>query len=381
MDTATPKQTIVDRLRAQTPLVGVLGVRFSQVNDAPAEPFDVAFQIESGSSRVLVFGEIKPSFTPKALEGIAPWIARLKTVQPDAAFVIITTYLSQQAQEFCIENKIDFIDLSGNISIDVPGKFVLRRLGMKGRQALDARTSPRILDVYSGRASRVLRVLLQKPGQWSLTEIAAELTNQSRDNSFSKDVSVNDPGLRFEISLGTISKAIATLEQELLIRRRDSAILVPEPRRLLTRWAEKYKERYRWRLRSSFTCPNPFGNDPVAINQALSFLSPNSYAFTGAAAAALGAPFVDLDVIDVFVSSPESAQRFRQLKNRASSGPDIRFLYPYDFGVFMYARQQSGVPVVSDVQDYLDLYARGGRDLKQAEYLLENRILPTWASK
>jgi len=95
----------------------------------------------------------------------------------------------------------------------------------------------------------------------------------------------------------------------------------------------------------------------------------------------LGAPFVDLDVIDLFVSSPESAQRFRQLKSRASSGPEIRFLYPYDFGVFMYARQQSGVPLVSNVQDYLDLYARGGRDLKQAEYLLENRILPTWAPK
>jgi hypothetical protein len=381
MTAATLEQTITDALRAQTPVAGLSGVRFSEVNDTSAEPFDVSFQIESGSSRVLVFAEIKPSFTPKALEGIAPWIARLKTVQPDAAFAVITSYLSQQAQEFCIENGIDFIDLAGNISINVPGRFVLRRLGMKGRQPLDARQSPRILDVYSGRASRVLRVLLQKPGQWSLTETATEIANQSRANPFSENPSVTNPGFSFEISLGTISKAIATLEQELWIRRRDSAILVPEPRRLLIRWAEKYKERYRWRLRSSFTCPNPFGNDPVAINQALSSLAPNSYAFTGAAAAALGAPFVDLDVIDLFVTSPESAQRFRQLKSRASSGPDIRFLYPYDFGVFMYSRRQSGVPTVSNVQDYLDLYARGGRDLKQAEYLLENRILPAWGQK
>jgi hypothetical protein len=356
-------------------------VRFTEVNDTPSKPFDVTFQIESGSNRVLVFGEAKPYFTPKALEGIAPWITRLKTMQPDAAFAIISPYLSQQAQEFCTENKIDVIDLAGNISINVPGKFILRRLGMKGRQSPAARTSPGILDAYSGRASRILRVLLQRPVKWSLTEIATELAKESRENPFSKNTSATNPNLNFEISLGTISKAIATLEQELWIRRRDSAILVPEPRRLLTRWAEKYKERYRWRLRSSFTCPNPFGNDPVAINQGLNSMAPNSYAFTGAAAAALEAPFVDLDVIDLFISSQDSASRFRQLKGRASAGPDIRFISPYDFGAFMYPRQPSGVPIVSEVQAYLDLCARGGRDLKQADYLLENRILPAWSQK
>ena len=374
----TLEQTIIDGLRAQTPLVGFPGVRFSEVKETPGEPFDVSFQMESGPSRIQVFAEIKPYFTPKALEAIAPWIARLKTVQPEAAFAIVTPYLSQQAQEFCIEKGIDFIDLAGNVSVNVPGRFVLRRLGMKRRQPLDPRTSPGILNVYSGRASRVLRVLLQKPGQWTLTEIAAELARQSRDNVFSENKSVNGPAYNFEISLGTISKAIASLEQELLIRRRDLAILVPEPQRLLTRWAEKYKERYRWRLRSSFKSANLFGSDLVALNRELDSLASNSYAFTGAAAAAIAAPFVDLDVIDVFVGSLESAQRFRQLQGRVSSGPDIRFISPYDLGVFMYARQQSGVPIVSDVQAYLDLYARGGRDLKQAYYLLENRILPAW---
>jgi len=44
----------------------------------------------------------------------------------------------------------------------------------------------------------------------------------------------------------------------------------------------------------------------------------------------------------------------------------------------MFARIVEGVPLVAVVQMYLDLYARGGRDLKQAEYLLENRIVPAW---
>jgi len=40
----------------------------------------------------------------------------------------------------------------------------------------------------------------------------------------------------------------------------------------------------------------------------------------------------------------------------------------------------AGVGVVSDVQAYLDLYARGGRDLKQAEVLLNSSIQRRWSA-
>ena len=51
-------------------------------------------------------------------------------------------------------------------------------------------------------------------------------------------------------------------------------------------------------------------------------------------------------------------------------------IYPYDAGVFPYCRREGKVPIVSNLQAYLDLYARGGRDLKQADYLLSNAIEP-----
>jgi len=38
------------------------------------------------------------------------------------------------------------------------------------------------------------------------------------------------------------------------------------------------------------------------------------------------------------------------------------------------------VPIVSNLQTYLDLYAWGGRDLKQADYLLSNAIEPRWST-
>jgi hypothetical protein len=359
-------------LRAQVPFRQLRGVRITDVEDMPDQPYDVRFQIELGDSRIPVFGEIKANLSPKTAEEIAPWIARLKAIRPDSAFVVISPYLTQQTQDFCIENGIDFIDLTGNVSINMPGKIVLRRLGMKGKKLRSSPQPMGIVGVYSGRSSRVLRVLLQKPGAWSLTKIADELAAETQRNPFAGAGS-------FQISLGSISKVLATLEEELVIRRRNSTILVPEPRRLLIRWAEKYRERYRWRLRSAFTCPNPFGNQPREISKGLDSTAAGNYALTGAAAASIDAPFVDIDSVEVFIADRDRGAAFRQLKDRTSTGVKLRFIYPYDFGVFMYARIVEGVPVVADVQMYLDLYARGGRDLKQAEYLLEKRIVPTWS--
>jgi hypothetical protein len=51
---------------------------------------------------------------------------------------------------------------------------------------------------------------------------------------------------------------------------------------------------------------------------------------------------------------------------------------PYDIGVFMYPQMTEETPLVSDIQAYLDLSARGGRDSKQAEYLLRHVIEPRW---
>ncbi len=134
------------------------------------------------------------------------------------------------------------------------------------------------------------------------------------------------------------------------------------------------------------------------------------YAFTGAIAATTDAPFVDIDTVDVFVLGGEIST-LRDIKSRApidatlgTSGdigygggsgsgagfadgsgygsgiqPKLRFITPYDAGVFMYAKQVGTVPVVSPVQSYLDLYARGGRDLKQAEYLLDSVLQPQWS--
>jgi hypothetical protein len=213
-----------------------------------------------------------------------------------------------------------------------------------------------------------------KPKAWTLSEITGELAAES--------LRAQCPGVSFGVSFSLASRVLRSLEEELLVMRRNSSILVPEPGRLLSRWAQEYRERYRWYLRRSFKVPNPFGQGLKAVRQALNgLLKPQSYAFTGAAAASVTAPFVDVDPIDLYVSDEAGTENLRASVSGPSIGPDLRVIYAYDDGVFMYSSLQDGIPFVSDIQAYLDLFARGGRDLKQADYLLQTRIEPMWGRK
>jgi DNA-binding MarR family transcriptional regulator len=367
--------TVVEALRQQVPLRGIPGVRIENVKENPRESFDVSFDLVSGQNRVPVLAEIKKTVSPKVLEEIAPWVRRMKSLKEDAAFALACPALSLQSQDYCVRNGIDFLDLAGNIYVNVPGKFTLQRLGMRSEERNEVADSSRNRNVFSGRSSRVLRVLLQKPKQWTLTEIAKELTLEQRR----MERVLGSKSLRFEISSGSISKALSSLEEQLWIRRQGSAVLIPEPKRLLREWAEKYKERYRWRLRSSFEMTSPFGAKLSDISQGLRPLLGRGYAFTGAAAS-IDAPFVDVDRVEVFLADVGEDARLRRLLPNERSNLKLRFIYPYDSGVFMYARKEDSIPVVSNIQAYLDLYARGGRDLKQADHLLANAIEPAWTA-
>jgi hypothetical protein len=380
---AKVERSVVAALRDQKPVKDLPGVSIKDVRVQPKQPFDVSFELRSGAARVQVLAEVKAAVSPRSLEQIVPWIRRLKSLRDDVSIAVIAPALSPQSQSYCIQNGIDFVDLAGNIFINVPGKLTLQRSGMRapGPRPTDSETR-RTINVFSGRSSRILRVLLENPKQWTISEISRELSEES--SRFSKRF----PGAQidFNISLGSVSKAVSSLEEQLWIRRRGMTVLVPEPQRLLEQWAQKYKERYRWRLRSSFQTANPFGADATSINRGLEPLLSGPYALTGAIAVESEAPFVDVDIVDVFLMPDEKSSQLRELRAQPRAVslkggmPALRFIYPYDVGVFMYSRKIDGVPIVAPVQAYLDLSARGGRDLKQAEYLLANNIQPRWSA-
>ncbi len=391
------EREILQTLRDNEPFKGLPNVRVSNLVEQPEGTqgrLDAKFDLQFGETRVEVYVEVKSICTPKQVEQIAPWLSQMKALQKGAAFALVCPTISPQSQRLCFEKNVDFIDLAGNVFINVPGKLLLQRVGMEPRQE----ASPSFYrNPFSGKSSRILRVLLQKPRAWTLSEITEELAEETRRAECA--------GVSFEVSFSLASRVLRSLEEELLVRRKPTSfdpdqavsaqsleedvlvvrrnpILVPEPKRLLTVWAQEYKDRYRWYLRRSFKVPNPFGPGLKAVQQALDgLLKPQCYAFTGAAAASVTAPFVDVDPIDLFISDEAGAENLRASVSGTSLGPDLRIIYAFDAGVFLYSSLKDGIRLVSDIQAYLDLFARGGRDLKQADYLLQARIEPMWGAR
>jgi hypothetical protein len=364
------EREILQALKNNEPFKGLPNVRVAnfQVEESGGADrgFDAQFDIQYGESKVRVYVEAKSSCTPRQVEQIAPWLSRLKSAQKDAAFALVCSAISPQSQKLCFERNVDFIDLAGNVFINVPGKLLLQRVGMEPGKL----TSPSFYrNPFSGKSSRILRVLLQNPKPWTLTGITEELAAQNPGSLC--------PGVSFEVSFALASRVLRSLEEELLVMRRNSSIVVPEPQRLLSRWAQDYKDHYRRYLRRSFTVPNPIGDHLESVQQDLDtkYDLKHCHAFTGAAAARLAAPFVDVDTIDLYTSDEAKGENLRKcLAQKPGVGPELRVIYPFDAGVFLYWHQTGGIPVVSYIQTYLDLFARGGRDLKQADYLLGERI-------
>ena len=168
--------SVWDALQKQLPFKDLPGVSIRNISRDPQEPFDLSFELISGSNRVRVLCEVKRTFTPSLLQQIVPWIQRFKSLRPDVAIAAVSPMFSQQSQAYCVQNGINFLDLAGNIFIDVPGKLTVQRTGrrIKGLSTTESE-GPRSLNVYSGRTSRILRVLLEKSKSWTLSEIAREL--------------------------------------------------------------------------------------------------------------------------------------------------------------------------------------------------------------
>jgi len=384
------EQEIIERIKTGEPFKGLSDIRIRAVEPQPKglDPNirpDVAITMEFTGTTIALYGEIKTQVTRKILEETGRLLARSNVSKTDIRYVLICPFLSPENQKYCQENQIDFIDLCGNILIRMPGKVFIQRLNQPNL----FKTPQLLRNPFGGVSSRVLRVLLNDPNRrWLVNDIYQELMGESLTKGREK---------YFQISLSSISKTIDSLEESLLVRRDGMKILVPDPKQLLFRWAEKYQERYKWMRRSSWLCKNPFGFDvKSSIKGLYDKFSDAELKITGSAAASLTAPFVNIDRIDVFILNNNAYAELRGWAEKAEpgKGPDFLFFIPYDEGVAMYSQiingvttvsdfktYRNGITTVSDVQAYLDCYAQGGRDAKQAEYLLTNIIEKQWNKK
>lgn len=331
---------------------------------------DVLFTLRFGQREIKILGEVKTQVTPKLIDLVIMQLSYYKEIAPSDIdiFALICPYLSEQNQLYCRKKNINYIDLSGNMFLRIPGTLLIERTG---RPKLPAYKEIKRRNPFAGASSRVIRVLLNRPNkEWTVTGICDELERESERQNMKG---------AFLLSISSVSKTIQSLDDELLIKRDNLKIKVPDPKQLLFRWAEKYRERYKWIRKGSFLANNPFGLDvELSIKKLMNMFGDFKIFVSGSAAANFVAPFVNIDRIDIFILDKQKTLDFRNLNNMESIGPEFLFFNAYDNGVAMYAKTVKNIKIVSPIQIYLDCYARGGRDAKQAEYLLDNVIEREW---
>ena len=201
--------------------------------------------------------------------------------------------------------------------------------------------------LHAPKATRLLRLLLQGP---LVGHKVQELAGKAG------------------VSLGLVSKVRTRLLDERLAEETPDGIRITKPDVVLDDWAAAD----RWKDRTTVREYSLLATDPAEIALKVhGLLGAKRHAFTQWLGAFLRRPYTLPVVTTVYVSEfpDEEVLKEKLLARRVDGGGRLRLVRPKDEGVFDHVRTIRDLPVVSDVQLYLDLLRAGLRGDDAAEEL------------
>jgi len=185
------------------------------LNDGPRPDWILELRWADRAERFAV--EFKSPATPKRLrEAVAQVQAYTR---PGLHPLVMAPYLDREALDGLLTEEVSGIDFSGNGVVVVPGSWLVYRTG----EANVYPSSRYIKSIYRGRSSLV---------SWAM------LLRRSFDTVSAVRREVLERGGR--ISLGTVSKVLMSLEEDLLVSRSDGVRLL-QPEQLLDRLVKNFE--------------------------------------------------------------------------------------------------------------------------------------------
>ena len=134
--------------------------------------------------------------------------------------MLLAPYLPEDRLEMLGVTGVSGLDLCGNGVVTVPGEWLVRRTG---KPNLYPQSFP-IKNVFRGTSSLVARVFLLRSTYGAVGEIREEIEHRGG-----------------AVALSTVSKALARLEDELIVGRQSGKIRLLQPDKLLQRLVENYR--------------------------------------------------------------------------------------------------------------------------------------------
>jgi hypothetical protein len=302
--------------------------------------------------------ECKSLSTPKAFrDGLN--LLKTSSLPKGCWPLLFVPFLSDGQLQELEREKISGIDLCGNGVVVVPETFAVFRSGEKNRFT----SSAPIKNIYRKNSSMVGRVFLFRGGYETVQDVRAEI---NRRNPLVKRWN------KKAMSLSTVSKALKTLQEDLIISRKDTIRLLQSDK-LLQKLSENYappniKERIRLKV------PEGIGTigDLLRIESQTLGLP---LVATGMSSVGRYAVMQRGDLLSVYC--PRLDILLERLSGSQSDRfPNLELIETEDETVFFDGRQEENFWWASPVQVYLELMAGDKRDQETAEqvksYIINN---------
>jgi len=346
------EKDIIDELRrASNDLLPVEGLKInelSKIASGSLGKFDFVARLDfCGLHFDVIFEVVSSSSLPLLQNKIA--VLKAAASENDIVPVIAAPYLSPRRQSLCRENGICFVDLSGNVylryvsfyveKIGFPNKYPEKR---KGR------------DPFSDKASILLRVLLKSSDyQWGVRELADQTG----------------------INPGYVSRMARALEDLNYVARIRNKLQIRSPEGVLDDWARAYNlkknELY------SYFCIAAQPEEILHKLRELDIPENVKYALSVHAGAHLIAPYSVYKEVHVYVENEKNIKFFEKKLDlkKVDRGANVVLMLPhYRHSVFYDSRIVQGLPIVSDIQLYIDLHGYPVRGREQANHLFDRRL-------
>ncbi len=295
--------------------------------------------------------ECRALSTPKAFQDSVNFLKSF-SLPTNYLPMLFMPFLSEPQLQELEREGLSGIDLCGNGVVVVPGTFAVFRTGGKKRFP----SSALIKNIYRQNSSMVGKAFLLGAGYQTVQEIRARI-NQ-------RNLLVNRWDKK-PMSLSTVSKALKTLEDDLIVTR-EGTIRLLQPDKLLEKLRENYdppavKERVRLKI----------SEENGKVLKLLSKLSQTldlPLMASGTSSVAQYAVMQRGDLLSVYCPKVEVLLE-RLPGSQSDRFPNLELLAIEDETVYFDARQEGNFWWASPVQVYLELMAGDKRDQETAEQI------------
>ena len=332
-------------------------LRFALREEQPNYPNDRFwdFEIEAqwGDQSAVFAVQYKSLFTPKAFQQTLNQ-CRVARLPANRYPLVMLPYLRPEQLDELERNGISGVDWCGNGVVIVPDKIRVFRSGGRNQFA----TYSPIKNIYRRNTSMVPRLLLTVARFTSVHEILAEV---NRRNLFVQRADA------LAMSMGTVSKALKQLEDDLIVGR-NAEIRLLQADKLLEQLQQNYEPPTARTVRLKVDCE--FTQLPQLVSTKLE-KSPAPLVATGLSSVSRYATMQRGELLSLYC--PEAKRVQAAIGGRETDRfPNVELIETLEQPLYFDAREESGFYWASPVQTWLELMRGDKRDRETAEQVRES---------